>query len=1014
MPGLNSDYSSLIIEDKSQGAFPALSSYISTIFEDYKNARKPFEDIWEEIWYNFLGQYNPKTTTRHKEGEISRQSGSQRSRIFIKVTQLKCHTAHAKISKSFQQGIPFGFIPIGELEDTQLDAAREIIEKRVKVIKNYFHKHKINKVFDDAILSLAIFGTAILKAPVVKQVKDISIVSESEGNIPIETATNPFSIKYQYKNIITVEEVPIWEFFFDPHSKDTESSIGVIQFKRLLPAQFRQFTMRPDFNKEAVEESIRRANVDPGDDVDKTRIQLGDNYMGKSGEKDKKVSCLDWWGLTPVGMMREYFEQFPNDFSKKYLEELKDKDDSQYIESNVILGANGIVCKAALNLMGKRPYHVCQYKTRPNSIVGTGVAELMRDSQKMINSAMRMVIDNKAMSGNGMLGINHNSIDWARTKRPEMYPRKIWYTKGSINPTEAIKEIKVSDVTAGLLELMGVFLRFADEETALPKFTSGEQDAFLNKMLDINTEVPMADGKYKLLKDIKDGDVIVGSKGNPTKVIKAHKIHHPKKAYEIEFSSGEKILAGGEHLWTIQTGKMKTLGSRKTVDTDTIFKMLKKTKVNIYVPRVFRPRTGKHIKLPINPYIFGVWLGDGHTHSPRVTTSDSYIVERLSEFAEKYGGVKKDKFQNGGKATSYYVRGLFQKLKPLGFIRGKKSVEKHIPKIFFMASYEQRLELLRGLMDTDGCHHSGALSIFTQKESVLLDHVIMLINSLGGYAKKCKTNPGKLAVKNTNYYNVNFNLFDNPFNLPSKAIKWQSPQKKYDNRIMSVKEKPVCLMRCLTVDAKDGLFCVGRKFTVTHNTATGISILLQQANINMRTVHINIDDNWIEPITDMFDKVFQVEGKYPEGINIPLKVKSLGLENLMAEEIKLDNLMRFMQITAAPQDAMFVDRIAVMREISRILDVSEFVKSKEEAELIMQQISRMAQGQAGGDQSRHRMLALSKMFSSLSANEQDQALKNDFDINPDPNRVNQKRMSPEENVAALDAATELAGGGPGV
>jgi hypothetical protein len=646
-------YESLLRKDDlSIGAYPALSSYITTIFEDYKNARLPYEEIWEEIWYNFLGQYNEKTTTRFKEGQ------DNRSRIFIKVTQLKCHTAHAKITSTHQQGIPFGFLPVGTLEDTQLDAAREIIDRRVKFIKNYFREHRINEVFSDAILSLAIFGTAILKAPVIKYVKEIFLnkTYSSENDILIDPATNPYKISYRFKKIMTVEEVPIWEFFFDPHSRDTESSIGVIQFKRLLPAQFRQFAMRPDFNKEAVEESIHRANIDAGDDVDKTRIQLGDNYMGKSGDKDKKVSYLEWWGLTPVGMLREYFKQFKNDFSKKYLDDLK----------------------VSLNLMGKRPFYVCQYKTRPNSVVGTGVAELMRDSQKMINTSMRMTIDNKAMSGNGMIGINHNAIDWSRTKRPEMYPRKIWYTKGSVDPNQAIKEIKVSDVTQGLLDLMGVFLRFADEETALPKFTSGEQDSFMNK------------------------------------------------------------------------------------------------------------------------------------------------------------------------------------------------------------------------------------------------------------------------------------------------------------------------------------------------TATGISILLQQANLNLRTVQTNIDDKWVEPIIDMFDKIFQVEGKYPPNIDIPLKVKSLGLDNLMAKEIKLEGLMKFLQITQLPQDSMFVNRIDVMREIARILDVTEFVKSKEETEEIMRQLSEIAQRQSGGDQSRHRMLAGSKIFTSLSPNEQDQMLKNDFDINPDPNRINMKRVTPEENVAALQAANELAGGGQGV
>ena len=652
------------------GAFTALSSYITTIFEDYKNARQPYEITWEEIWYNFLGQYNPATTTRIKEGT------GNRSKIFIKVTQLKCNTAHAKITNIYQQGIPFNLVPVGDIDDAEMDAARTIIENRTTFLRNYFRKNKINKVFDDAILSLSIFGIAILKAPVIKREKEIFVQkTEEEGSdIPIDLSTNPYKISYKYKNVLTVEEVPIWEFFFDPHSKDAESSIGSIQFKRLLPSQFRVFASRPDFNREAVEESIRRASIETGDDTDKTRIQLGDNFMGKSGNKDKKVSCLEWWGLTPVGLLKDYFKSYKNDFSKKYLEQLKDKGDDEYVEATVILGGDGLICKAALNLIGKRPFYVCDYKTRPNSIVGTGVAELMRDSQKMINTSMRMTIDNKAMSGNGMVAINNNAIDWVRTGRAEMYPRKVWYTK-TANPAEAIKEISMPDVTKGLLELMSVFLRFADEETALPKFTSGEEGAFQNK------------------------------------------------------------------------------------------------------------------------------------------------------------------------------------------------------------------------------------------------------------------------------------------------------------------------------------------------TVGGMSILLQQANMNLKTVITNIDSNWNEPIVDMFDKYFIMEGNYPDDADVKLEVKSVGSESLMAKEIKLENLMKLLSITQNPQDAMFVNRIDVMREIARLLDTPEFIKSKEESLAILKQLSEASQAQSKENTSRSGMLASSKIFPTLSPLEQDQMLKKYYGIEPDENRVNQKRVSPEDNVAALDAASKMAEGG---
>jgi len=84
--------------------------------------------------------------------------------------------------------------------------------------------------------------------------------------------------------------------------------------------------------------------------------------------------------------------------------------------------------------------------------------------------------------------------------------------------------------------------------------------------LDVNTPVPMADGTYKSLEHIVDGDKIIGRNGKPTLVIKAHPVQLPKRAYEIKFRSGDVVVAGGEHLWTFQTSKIKEWTDNKIIN----------------------------------------------------------------------------------------------------------------------------------------------------------------------------------------------------------------------------------------------------------------------------------------------------------------------------------------------------------------------------------------------------------------------------------------------------------------
>ena len=127
-------------------------------------------------------------------------------------------------------------------------------------------------------------------------------------------------------------------------------------------------------------EAARRATAT--DENDERYRQLGDNWMGEQGVKDERVSHLEYWGLVPVSMLREHGCEIPEDI-----------EDEDSIEGLVALGADGLVIKACVNPVGRRPFYVAPYKKRPHIIFGQGVAEAMRDSQKMVNSSARLIAD---------------------------------------------------------------------------------------------------------------------------------------------------------------------------------------------------------------------------------------------------------------------------------------------------------------------------------------------------------------------------------------------------------------------------------------------------------------------------------------------------------------------------------------------------------------------------------------------------------------------------------------------
>ena len=102
--------------------------------------------------------------------------------------------------------------------------------------------------------------------------------------------------------------------------------------------------------------------------------------------------------------------------------------------------------------------------------------------------------------------------------------------------------------------------------------------------------------------------------------------------------------------------------------------------------------------LPIHPYVFGVWLGDGNKCDGKVTNMYQELWDEIEKCGYKLGD---DVSQGGaGKAQTRTIFGLTQELRNLGCLYNK-----HIPDIYLRSSYLQRLEILYGLMDTDGYYN---------------------------------------------------------------------------------------------------------------------------------------------------------------------------------------------------------------------------------------------------------------------------------------------------------------------
>lgn len=326
--------------------------------------------------------------------------------------------------------------------------------------------------------------------------------------------------------------------------------------------------------------------------------------------------------------------------------------------------------------------------------------------------------------------------------------------------------------------------------------------------------------------DLKVGDLVIGRGGLPKKVLALHPISE-MEVYQVETKDGRISHCNGDHLWSVHIPSNYRDNKAVVINTRELRNLTgKRNGATFYENRAYiKPVTvvGEHIEdLNISPYTLGYWLGDGTSSTGDITTNDPEVLGYLDRVATK------------SKAPyRYNLSGLVTELRDAGLLNNK-----HIPSIMFSASVEQRLELLQGLMDSDGsCHRDGKVATFAQKSKELTEDFVSLVRSLGGMATVCTNTSYQFSPEGVDYYYVNVKLPPGmcPFKLKRKASKWKG---SVDLRcyVTCVEPDSVVKARCITVE--DELYMTD-DYLITHNSSLVMGYIMWRIyrNANIRMLH---------------------------------------------------------------------------------------------------------------------------------------------------------------------------------
>lgn len=342
--------------------------------------------------------------------------------------------------------------------------------------------------------------------------------------------------------------------------------------------------------------------------------------------------------------------------------------------------------------------------------------------------------------------------------------------------------------------------------------TPGQGYMYNWKCLALDTPIPTPSG-WATMGELAAGDTVFDERGQPCTVLGISPVKRGAKCFRITFDDGSHIVADEDHLWSVhrphwgQTDKL-----RKT----------SQLRAGQHTIRVAGPLKNAAVDLPIDPYVLGVWLGDGYSQSASFCASPD-DMPAISAALEAAGATLGEPRLNGT-VMRRAITGLRAKLAANGLLQNK-----HIPVAYLRGSYEQRVALLQGLMDTDGsaAKKAGGQCSFTTSNQPLAAHFAVLVRSLGMKAKfivrrrKIKTSVGEVDCAVAWQFGFTPPAGIVPFRLPRKAAVMETRPIKprpHHHRIVKIEKVRSVPVKCILVDSPSHLFLAGVSMIPTHNT----------------------------------------------------------------------------------------------------------------------------------------------------------------------------------------------------
>lgn len=351
------------------------------------------------------------------------------------------------------------------------------------------------------------------------------------------------------------------------------------------------------------------------------------------------------------------------------------------------------------------------------------------------------------------------------------------------------------------------------------------------KCLGVDTPVLMYDGSIKKVQDIVIGDLLMGDDSTPRKVLST--TVGTGKLCKIVPKKGDEWVCNDVHVMTLAKYKpsnKNAKGEYNIIDIpiNELSSLSKHPDGNFRNVKLIR--TGVEFKpqeIKIDPWVYGIWLGDGDTDGAYISTIDDEIINELEKNKPNDCKITESITNKGLKRIGIVRKSIHVKHSSFrSFIKSSINNQgKFIRKEYLINSRIIRLKLLAGLIDSDGYYNNKNYYITTKLEQLSND-ILYLCRSLGLGAYSIKKKKKCCNTGATNFYytiTINGDIDEIPVILKRKKAEKRLINKSPLRVGFNIVDNGVGNYYGFTLDG-NGRFLLG-DFTITHNTATIIACM---------------------------------------------------------------------------------------------------------------------------------------------------------------------------------------------